>query len=93
MNTARGATLPIMDTFGYRLQSESAGLLIAMDTGFGSARGAGRGLKTSLGDMLPSTMAAGFTTTIIGDGRLGQSTFVLIIHPRWSPGSVARAGA
>src|SRR6266496_1356091 len=92
-NTVRGAILPITVTSGCPVPSGWVGRLIATDTGSGSARGARPGLKTSPGDTLHSTMAAGFITTIIGDGRLAQSMFARTTLQRWSPGSVARDGA
>src|SRR5260370_20247302 len=79
-------------TCGFRAALMPVGRHIATATGSGSPRGDGPGLKTSLGDTLRSTMAAGCTTTISGDGRLDRSTSAPTILQRWSPGSV-EAGA
>src|SRR5437667_8359431 len=92
-NTVPGVTRRVMDTYGFQAASTSAGRPIATATGSPLTPGDGPGLKTSPGATLRSTMAAGCTTTTIGDGRLGQSMSVRTILRRWSRGLAVLAGA
>jgi hypothetical protein len=56
---------------GFRTESPRIGLLIAMDIGHTLLRGAGRGSKTSLGDLRHFTMVAGLRCQeVVGVGSL-----------------------
>jgi hypothetical protein len=68
------------------------GLLTTTVTGFIKTRGDGLGLTTSRGDLLPSTMAAGFTEEADGVGRRVRFMRVRGTHQQWLPG-LAEAGA
>ena len=60
------------------------GCLIALAVGFGLSRGAGRGLTTRLGDLLPSTMAAGYKLGRAGAGCQDQSgSHRFTVLPSW----------
>ena len=93
MSTASGVTLRAMVTSGCRIKLTQVGHRTATGIGSGLILGDGLGLKTSPGATLRSTMAAGCTTTTIGDGRLGQSMSVRTILRRWSRGLAVLAGA
>src|SRR5229473_646217 len=92
MNTAPGVMFLNTGTCGFRAALMPVGRHIATAIGSGFPHGDGPGLKTSRGDTLRSTMAAGSTTTISGDGRLVRSTSARTTLLRWSRGS-AEAGA
>src|SRR6185312_15291738 len=91
-NTDSGETRRSTDQSGFRAALEWGGRLTGTVTGFGSIRGAGPGLTTSLGAMLPSTTVAGSITTITGAGlrdRSGTGRTTLLL---WSRGLVVQDG-
>src|SRR6266567_6932196 len=92
-STVPGAMFLNTETFGSQAVWTRAGRPIAMAIGSGLRPGDGPGLKTSPGDTLPSTTAAGCITTIFGDGRLDRSMPAPTTLPHWSHGLVVRAGA
>jgi|SRR5580700_6655916 hypothetical protein len=87
---AHGATIQSMATCGFRMESQRVGLRIAMDIGRTLRHGVGLGLKTSLGDLRRSTMAAGLLwRAAAGAGCLGLSPLPVpftcgrYMRPRW----------
>src|SRR6266702_7163274 len=92
-NTVPGVTHRVTDTYGFPAASTSAGRPIATAPGSPLTLLYGPGLKTSPGATLRSTMAAGCTTTTIGDGPLVRSTFARTILRPWSRGLAVQAGA
>ena len=65
------------------------GRLTTTVTGFIRIRGDGPGLTTSLGDLLRSTMAAGFMRVADGAGLQARFMCVRGTHRQWWPGSAA----
>lgn len=93
MNMEAGGTLLNMEMCGCRMTSHRDGHRIAMGSGSGSHLGDGLGSTLLRGDLLRSTMAAGSTSALIGDGRrdlIGSGRFTL---PRWWPGLAGRTSA
>lgn len=77
-----------MARFGIRACIQ-VGLLIAKATGPGLSRGDGLGSMMRVGDLLHSTMGAGFLLVIVGDGYQGRQAFVPYMLRHWSPGLAA----
>src|SRR5258708_38337730 len=69
--TVHGEKSRITVRFGIRARWKWAGLLIAMDTGTGLARGAGPGWIMSHGALRHFTMDAGRLSAAVGAGALG----------------------
>src|ERR1700730_4617835 len=76
MTTVHGVKSQITVLFGIRARLQWAGLLIAMDTGTGLARGAGPGLTTSRGALRHSIMVAGHMSAALGAGARDLFTSV-----------------
>src|ERR1700683_702585 len=69
------------------------GALIATATGFGWARGAGRGWKTSRGASRHFITGAGRLCAAVGDGCRGRWWCVLYTRRRWWDLSAVEAGS
>src|SRR5579872_5057311 len=90
MNTEAGGTLLNMEMCGYLATWHRDGRHIATDSGSGKRLGDGLGWTRLLGDLLRSTMGAGLTLALTGDGRQDRTGPGLTTLRRWWPGLAGR---